>query len=86
MKKSHHCTIAAVLSSVDGGKCGGFSGGNVSDPSVNIDLVRPCTYVSTDRGITWTLNSSINPATEIKLIAFYYAKQQTNPVYFNVNK
>ena len=62
--------------------CGGFAQGNVS--AGNISTIKPCTYYSTDEGVTWNFNSSINPATELQVIAFYYAKTQTNKTYFQV--
>jgi hypothetical protein len=44
----------------------------------------PISYVSTDYGTTWTLNSSINPASSIVNTNFYAAKIETNKVYFQI--
>ena len=62
--------------------CGGFAQGNVS--AGNVSIIRPCTFYSTDKGVTWNLNSSINPATELQIVAFYYPTFQTNKTYFQV--
>ena len=44
----------------------------------------PISYVSTDYGNTWVLNSAINPASSIVYTNFYTAKTQTNSVYFQI--
>lgn len=62
--------------------CGGFSKGNVSAGIVY--NITPCTYYSTDRGVTWNFNSSINPTTQIQTLAFYYPKVQKNKTYFQI--
>ena len=44
----------------------------------------PISYISTDYGNTWIVNSSINPASSIVYTNFYTAKTQTNSVYFQI--
>ena len=44
----------------------------------------PISYVSTDYGATWTLNSAINPATSIVSTNFFSAKFQKNKEYFQI--
>jgi hypothetical protein len=44
----------------------------------------PISYLSTDDGNTWILNSAINPASSIVNTNFYTVKLQTNKTYFQV--
>jgi hypothetical protein len=44
----------------------------------------PISYVSTDYGVTWTLNSAINPASSFISTNFFSAKFQTNKEYFQI--
>jgi len=44
----------------------------------------PISYVSTDYGNTWTINSAINPASSIVNTNFYSAQSVTNKTYFLV--
>ena len=44
----------------------------------------PISYLSTDGGYTWVLNSAINPASSIIYTNFYEIKSQTNKTYFQV--
>ena len=62
--------------------CGGYSLGNVSNNQYN--FTRPCSYVSYDKGQLFELNSVINPATQLQIVAFYYPTFQTNKTYFQV--
>jgi hypothetical protein len=60
---------------VAGGYNYNYNGNNRTDP---------ISYVSTDYGTTWTLNSAINPASSIVSTNFYTAEIQTNKVYFQI--
>jgi hypothetical protein len=62
--------------------CGGFAQGNIA--TGYYDIIKPCTYSSINRGATWNLNSSINPATQLQLISYYYPTFQTNKIYFQI--
>ena len=62
--------------------CGGFSFGNVSNGEYN--YTKPCSYVSYNKGQMFELNSTINPATQLQVVAFYYPTFQTNKTYFQV--
>jgi hypothetical protein len=44
----------------------------------------PVSYLSTDGGFTWILNSAINPASSIVNTNFFEIKLQTNKTYFQV--
>jgi hypothetical protein len=44
----------------------------------------PISYVSTDYGATWSLNSAINPASSFISTNFFSAKFQTNKEYFQI--
>ena len=44
----------------------------------------PISYLSTDGGATWVLNSAINPASSIVNTNFYTIKSVTNKTYFQV--
>jgi hypothetical protein len=44
----------------------------------------PISYLSTDYGNNWILNSAINPASSILYTSFYTVKIQTNKTYFQV--
>jgi hypothetical protein len=44
----------------------------------------PITYISTNYGNTWTINSDINPASSIVYTEFFTAKSITNKTYFQV--
>ena len=62
--------------------CGGHTLGNPS--AGDYDFIKPCTYFSTDKGVTWNFNSSIVPSTELQVLAFYYPSIQTNKTYFQI--
>ena len=64
--------------------CGGFASRTGSGVEPSYEYITPCTYYSLDRGQTWTFNSSINPATQFQLIAFYYTSTVTNKTYFQI--
>jgi len=50
----------------------------------NYENVTPCTFYSLDRGQTWEFNSSINPATQLQLLAFYKTSTVKNKTYFQI--
>jgi len=67
--------------------CGGYAPRdqyNGSNLQPNYGNIIPFTYYSLDRGQTWSVNSSINPATQIELLAFYNISSVTNKTYFQI--